>query len=103
MSRCRGNVINPDVVVSGDGADRLRGYEMFMGPLEAVKPWSMKGVEGVSRFLARAWRMIVDADAETVRLAPKVQDAVLTTEQAKVVARTVAAVTDDFEHMLFNT
>ena len=56
MSKSRGNVINPDAVVAEYGADSLRLYEMFMGPLEAVKPWSMKGVEGVYRFLGRAWR-----------------------------------------------
>ncbi len=61
MSKSRGNVINPDTVIAEYGADSLRLYEMFMGPLEAVKPWSMKGVEGVYRFLGRAWRMIVDA------------------------------------------
>ena len=64
MSKSRGNVINPDAVVAEYGADSLRLYEMFMGPLEAVKPWSMKGVEGVYRFLGRAWRMIVDAEAQ---------------------------------------
>ena len=64
----RGNVINPDTIVEEYGADSLRLYEMFMGPLEAVKPWSMKGVEGVYRFLGRAWRMIVDAEADFVRL-----------------------------------
>ena len=103
MSKSRGNVINPDKVVEEYGADSLRLYEMFMGPLEAVKPWSMKGVEGVYRFLARAWRMIVDAEADEVRLDPKVQDVALTPEQAKVVARTVAAVTDDLEALRFNT
>ena len=72
MSKARGNVINPDVVVAEYGADSLRLYEMFMGPLEAVKPWSMKGVEGVYRFLARAWRMIVDAEADVVRLDERV-------------------------------
>ena len=70
---------------------------MFMGPLEAVKPWSMKGVEGVYRFLARAWRMIVDAEADVVRLDPRVKPVDLSPEQAKVVARTIAAVTDDLE------
>jgi len=70
MSKSRGNVINPDVVVRDYGADSLRLYEMFMGPLEAVKPWSMKGVEGVYRFLARAWRLVVDADADEVRIPP---------------------------------
>ena len=103
MSKSRGNVITPDAVVEAYGADSLRLYEMFMGPLEAVKPWSMKGVEGVYRFLGRAWRMIVDADAESLRLDPKVQDVAPTADQAKLVARTVAAVTDDLEGMRFNT
>ena len=74
MSKSRGNVINPDAVVAEYGADSLRLYEMFMGPLEAVKPWSMKGVEGVYRFLGRAWRMIVEAEAHEIRLDPRVQD-----------------------------
>lgn len=103
MSKSRNNVINPDVVVAEYGADSLRLFEMFMGPLEAVKPWSMKGVEGVYRFLGRAWRMIVDADADTIRLDPKVQDAEPTAEQAKIIARTVAAVSDDLERLSFNT
>ena len=103
MSKSRGNVINPDTVVAEYGADSLRLYEMFMGPLEAVKPWSMKGVEGVYRFLGRAWRMIVDAETDEIRLDPKVQDVELTREQAAIVARTVAGVTDDLEAMRFNT
>ena len=103
MSKSRGNVISPDKVVQDYGADSLRLYEMFMGPLEAVKPWSMKGVEGVYRFLARAWRMIVDPEADEIGLDPKVQDSGPTPEQAKVVARTVAAVTDDLEALRFNT
>jgi leucyl-tRNA synthetase len=103
MSKARGNVINPDDVVREYGADSLRLFEMFMGPLEAVKPWSMKGVEGVYRFLGRAWRMIVDADAETPTIDPKVERAEPTKDQAKVVARTVAGVTDDLEGMRFNT
>jgi leucyl-tRNA synthetase len=103
MSKSRGNVISPDKVVQDYGADSLRLYEMFMGPLEAVKPWSMKGVEGVYRFLARAWRLIVEFEADEIRLDPKVQDVALTPEQAKIVARTVAAVTDDLEAMRFNT
>ena len=64
MSKARGNVVNPDEVVREYGADALRLYEMFMGPLEAIKPWSMNGVKGVRGFLARAWRMIVDERAE---------------------------------------
>ncbi len=103
MSKSRKNVINPDEVVKEYGADSLRLYEMFMGPLEAVKPWSMKGVEGVYRFLARAWRLIVDAEADEIRLDPRVRDAELSPEQARVVARAVAAVTDDLEALRFNT
>jgi len=103
MSKARGNVINPDAVVAEYGADSLRLYEMFMGPLEAVKPWSMKGVEGVYRFLARVWRMIVDAEADAVRLDSRVKTVDLSPEQAKVVARAIAAVTDDFEGLRFNT
>ena len=103
MSKSRGNVINPDEVVNHYGADSLRLFEMFMGPLEAVKPWSMKGVEGVYRFLARAWRMIVDDAAEEVRPDPKVQDVPPTPDQAKIVARTVAGVTADLDGMRFNT
>ena len=103
MSKSRGNVISPDAVVEEYGADSLRLYEMFMGPLEAVKPWSMKGVEGVYRFLGRAWRMIVDADSEEVRLDPKVRDVEPDRDQARLVARTAAAVTDDFEALRFNT
>ncbi len=74
-----------------------------MGPLEAVKPWSMKGVEGVYRFLGRAWRMIVDVDSEELRLDRRVVPIEPTKEQAQVVARTVAGVTDDLEGMRFNT
>ena len=103
MSKARGNVINPDDVVEHYGADALRLYEMFMGPLEAVKPWSMKGVEGVYRFLGRAWRMIVDFESDDLGLDPKVQDVSMTPAQASIVARTVAGVTDDLEAMRFNT
>ncbi|HEV3120404.1 MAG TPA: leucine--tRNA ligase, partial [Isosphaeraceae bacterium] len=103
MAKSRGNVVNPDDVVAEYGADSLRLYEMFMGPIEAVKPWNMNGVEGVYKFLGRAWRMIVDADAEILCLDRKVLDVEPTLEQAKIVARTVAGVTDDIEGMRFNT
>jgi leucyl-tRNA synthetase len=76
---------------------------MFMGPLEAVKPWSMKGVDGVHRFLARAWRMIVDEKAEDLVLDARVQDVAPTREQARHLARAVAAVTEDIEALRFNT
>jgi leucyl-tRNA synthetase len=103
MSKSRGNVIRPVDVVADYGADSLRLYEMFMGPLEAVKPWSMNGVEGVYRFLGRAWRMSVDEKAEDVQLDSRVQDVAPTRAQARLVAHTVAAVTDDIEALRFNT
>lgn len=103
MSKSRGNVINPDVVVREYGADALRLYEMFMGPLEATKPWSMSGVEGIARFLARVWRMIADEKSETVCLNPAVQDIPPTAEQLRFLHKTIAAVTQDLDNMGFNT
>ena len=104
MSKSRGNVINPDVVVDQFGADSLRLYEMFMGPLEAVKPWSMKGVEGVARFLGRVWRMIVDEPNESqTQLSSAVQDVPPTPDQLRVLHRTIKAVTRDVESLGFNT
>jgi leucyl-tRNA synthetase len=66
MSKSRGNVVNPDQVIAEYGADALRLYEMFMGPLEAVKPWSMRGVEGVFRFLNRVYRLVCDEETGQV-------------------------------------
>ena len=103
MSKSRGNVVNPDQVVKEYGADALRLYEMFMGPLEAVKPWSMDGVSGVRGFLDRAWRMIVDDRAETMQLAAAVRPAEPTPEQNRMVHKTIQAVTRDLEQMSFNT
>ena len=104
MSKSRKNVVNPDKVVDEYGADSLRLYEMFMGPLEAVKPWSMKGVEGVSRFLARVWRMIADEKCEDgVRLNPAIQDVPPTAGQLRVLHQTIKAVTRDIESLGFNT
>ena len=103
MSKARGNVVNPDEVVREYGADALRLYEMFMGPLEAVKPWSMDGVSGVRGFLDRAWRMIIDERAEAVQFNPAVADAEPTTEQNRVLHKTIKAVTADMEQLSFNT
>ena len=103
MSKSRGNVVNPDEVVRDYGADALRLYEMFMGPLEAVKPWSMKGVDGVWKFLDRAWRMIVDDRAEELRLHPAVQDIEANAEQNRVLHKTIQLVTRDLDAMGFNT
>src|SRR5207244_2680903 len=97
------NVVNPEAVVKEYGADALRLYEMFMGPLEATKPWSMSGVNGVRGFLDRVWRMIVAERPETVELNPAVQDLPPTTEQNRMVHKTIAAVTNDCETLGFNT
>ena len=103
MSKSRGNVVNPDDIVRDYGADALRLYEMFMGPLEATKPWSMAGVGGVKSFLDRAWRMIVDDRAETATLSSAVQDVAATDEQQRTLHKTIKAVTADIESMSFNT
>jgi leucyl-tRNA synthetase len=103
MSKARGNVVNPDDVVKEYGADALRLFEMFMGPLEAVKPWSTKGVEGVYRFLGRAWRMLIDDTAETVKLHPNVKDVEPDKEALRMLHRTIQKVGDDTERLSFNT
>jgi leucyl-tRNA synthetase len=99
MSKSRGNVINPDDIVREFGADSLRLYEMFMGPLEQMKPWSMQGVGGVHRFLNRVWRLMVD-DKTNENL---VTDAEPTAAQWKDVHKMLKKVTDDIEGMRFNT
>ncbi|HEY6205084.1 MAG TPA: leucine--tRNA ligase [Chthoniobacterales bacterium] len=104
MSKTRGNVVNPDDVIEQYGADAFRCYEMFMGPLEQMKPWSMHGVEGISRFLARAWRlMMVENQAGEWELAPAVRDVDLTRAQQKIVHATIKKVTADIESLSFNT
>ena len=103
MSKSRGNVINPDDIVEEYGADSLRLYEMFMGPLEATKPWSMSGVEGVSRFLGRAWRMIVDERADELTLHSAIAESEPDGDQLRVLHHTIKTVTDDIEKLSFNT
>ena len=103
MSKARGNVVNPDKVVAEYGADSLRLYEMFMGPLEATKPWNMQGVNGVRGFLDRVWRLIIDDRSEELILHAAVQDIAPTIEQNRVLHRTIKAVTADLESMSFNT
>jgi leucyl-tRNA synthetase len=103
MSKSRGNVVNPDEIVRDYGADSLRLYEMFMGPLEATKPWSMAGVNGVRNFLDRAWRMIVDERSELPALNEAVQDVEPDDEQNRMLHSTIMEVTHDTERMEFNT
>jgi leucyl-tRNA synthetase len=103
MSKSRGNVVNPDEVVREFGADSLRLYEMFMGPLEATKPWSMQGVKGVYRFLDRVWRLFIDDRAEEVKLAAAVRDVEPDRDTLRMLHRTIQRVTEDLEGMRFNT
>jgi leucyl-tRNA synthetase len=105
MSKSRGNVVNPDDVVKEYGADALRLYEMFMGPLEQVKPWSMKGVEGVYRFLARVWRLVMVQDEESGSwsLTPALQDVPANKQLTKVLHETIKKCGEDIEKLSFNT
>ncbi|MCB9786948.1 MAG: leucine--tRNA ligase [Deltaproteobacteria bacterium] len=93
MSKSMGNVVNPDEIVEQFGADAMRMYEMFMGPLEAVKPWATKDIVGISRFLDRVWKValkpLVDEDGDE--------------ELRRVVHRTIRKVTEDIDGMRFNT
>ncbi|MHC4666447.1 MAG: leucine--tRNA ligase [Planctomycetota bacterium] len=97
----RGNVVNPDNVIADYGADSMRLYEMFMGPLEATKPWSMRGVEGVHRFLQKVWRMIVDED--TGQLCEAVKQADADEATLRLLHQTIKKVGADIETYDFNT
>ena len=101
MSKSRGNVINPDKVISGYGADSMRLCEMFMGPLEAIKPWSMQGVEGVHRFLQKTWRTIIDED--TLQLSEAVKEAQADEATLRLLNQTIKKVGEDIESFGFNT
>jgi leucyl-tRNA synthetase len=125
MSKARGNVVNPDDIIHEFGADSLRLYEMFMGPLQDTKPWNTKGVEGVYRFLGRVWRLFVDEASETefeqaetmtptgvsgqgtllnlIRLDARVQDTAATPAQLKTLHTCVKKVTEDLDALRFNT
>ena len=103
MSKSRGNVINPDDIVREYGADSLRLYEMFMGPLEQSKPWQMNGVEGVYRFLGRVWRLMIDDRSEDVVLSDAVVSTAPSEDQLRILHKTIKAVTDDIDRLAFNT
>ncbi len=100
MSKSRGNVVNPDDVVNEYGADSMRLFEMFMGPLVDTKPWSTHGVEGVYRFLNRVWRMIVD---ENNALHPTIKDVPISGDDERFIHQAIKKVTLDLEGMNFNT
>jgi leucyl-tRNA synthetase len=124
MSKSRGNVVNPDDILVEFGADAFRLYEMFMGPLEMVKPWNTKGVEGVYRFLGRVWRLFVDETSETefeqaetlttktqrreellelIKLNAAIKDVPATPAQLKTLHACIKKVTEDLDGMRFNT
>ena len=122
MSKSRGNVVNPDDILREYGADAFRLYEMFMGPLEMVKPWNTKGVEGVYRFLGRVWRLFVDERSETefeqaqtasgqndfealgqVALSASIRETPPTPAQLKTLHACIKKVTEDLEGFRFNT
>ncbi len=122
MSKSRGNVINPDDILKVYGADAFRLYEMFMGPLEMVKPWSTKGVEGVYRFLGRVWRLFVEEKSETefeqaetagssgadellglIGLDTSIRETVPSPAQSKALHACIKKVTEDLDAMRFNT
>ncbi len=104
MSKSRGNIVNPDEVIDQHGADAFRCYEMFMGPLEQMKPWSTRGVEGVARFLARVWRLLMSENqAGKWELSGKIEIADQNKAQQKVLHATIKKVTEDIESFSFNT
>ncbi|MCE5341561.1 MAG: leucine--tRNA ligase [Planctomycetaceae bacterium] len=101
MSKSRGNVVNPDKVIDEYGADSMRLYEMFMGPLEATKPWSMQGVEGVHRFLNKFWRCVVDEQTGLIHSSIKDVDA--DEETLRLLHQSIKKVTQNIDTFRFNT
>ena len=100
MSKSLKNVVNPDDIVGRYGADAFRLYEMFMGPLTAMKPWQTKGVDGVYRFLHRVWKMIVGRDGE---LAAEITDDPMSADQERLLHQTIKKVDEDTGTLDFNT
>lgn len=98
MSKSMWNVVNPDTIVERYGADTLRMYEMFLGPLEQSKPWDTNGIDGVHKFLRKLWRLYHDSENQ-----PRVSSEPATTQELKVLHRTIRRVTDDVEKFSFNT
>jgi leucyl-tRNA synthetase len=103
MSKARGNVVNPDDLIRSHGTDTLRLYLMFMGPIEAMKPWNPNGIEGVHRFLQKVWRECVERDTGAPH--PKIVDDAAATpaDLAKLLHETIKKVGDDIEGLRFNT
>ncbi len=98
MSKSMFNVVNPDYIVDNYGADTLRMYEMFLGPLEQSKPWDTNGIDGVHKFLKRLWRLFYDRDGKYL-----VNDEQPTEQEMRTLHKTIKKVTEDIEHFSFNT
>lgn len=98
MSKSKHNVVTPDTVIADYGADTLRLYEMFLGPLEQSKPWSTQGIEGVHRFLKKVWRLFYDAEGNLI-----VNQEVADKKELKALHKLIKKVGEDIEHFSFNT
>jgi leucyl-tRNA synthetase len=98
MSKSRGNVVNPDEIIGQYGADALRLYEMFLGPLDTMKPWSTSGIEGISRFLKRVWHELIDGDGNAINFQKE-----MPAEGQRVVNETIRKVGEDIEALRLNT
>jgi leucyl-tRNA synthetase len=98
MSKSKYNVVNPDIIVERQGADTLRMYEMFLGPLEQFKPWNTNGMDGVSKFLKRFWKLFHDNEGNFA-----VSDEVPTAAELKSLHKTIRKVEEDIERFSFNT
>lgn len=100
MSKARGNVVNPDTVVERYGADAMRLFEMFLGPLEEMKPWNTRGIEGVYRFLGRVWRLFIDDDGN---ISKAIREVAPTEDFERLYHQTARKVGEDIEALRFNT
>ena len=98
MSKSKYNVVNPEDIVSKYGADCFRLYEMFLGPIEMSKPWDTKGIDGVSRFLRKLWKLFYDENGNWL-----VRDEAATNEELKILHKTIKKVEDDMEKLSYNT
>jgi leucyl-tRNA synthetase len=103
MSKSRGNVVNPDEVIARYGADAMRLYEMFMGPLEKGAPWSDESIPGLDRFLQRAWRLLVEEEGEPGERLAALAPGEGSEAQARLLAETIQGVSEDIEALRFNT
>ena len=101
MSKSRGNVVNPEAIIKDYGADALRLYLMFLGPLEAMKPWNTKGIEGIARFLRKSWRLVVNKEGNLQSNIS--QESSLSTETERVLHATMKKVSEDYTSLSFNT